>query len=113
MRSLRFDGRHVIVGWAGNTTVAKGHGQRGSDNADRLATNIIQMKGLHVMGSPMAIHTQRDMSIRAERLGKIREWAIDGRIAPYVSRTYPLENFREAMRARLRGQVVGGCVLHP
>lgn len=113
MRSLRFGGRHVIVGWASNTTVAKGYGQRGSDNADRLPTNIIQMKGLFVMGSPMAIHTQADMSIREERLRKIMQWVAEGKIRPYVSHIYPLSRFREAMSARLDGLVTGGCVLHP
>jgi NADPH2:quinone reductase len=113
LRSLRFAGRHVIVGWAGNTTVAKGHGERGSDNADRLPTNIIQMKGLYVMGSPMVIHTERDMSIRAERLARIDAWAAEGRIKPHVSSAWPLENFRDGMRARLKGLVTGGCVLNP
>jgi len=113
MRSLRFAGRHVIVGWAGNTNVAKGYGQRGSDNADRLPTNIIQMKGLYVMGSPMAMHAQRDMSTRTERVKDINAWAAEGRITPYVSHTAPLDNFREAMRARLQGTVTGGCVLNP
>ncbi len=113
MRSLGFGGRMVIVGWAGNTQVAKGHGQRGSDNADRLPTNIMQMKGLYVMGSPMVIHSQRDMSIRTERLSKIMQWVAAGQITPYVSHAYPLENFREAMTAKIKGAVTGGCVLNP
>ena len=113
LRSLRFAGRHVIVGWAGNTTVAKGHGQRGSENADQLPTNIIQMKGLYVMGSPMVIHSERDMSIRTERLARINAWATEGRITPYVSHACSLDDFRDGMRARLKGAVTGGCVLHP
>lgn len=113
MRSLRFGGRHVIVGWAGNTNVAKGHGQRGSDNADRLPTNIMMMKGLHIMGSPMVIHTQSDMSIRTERLARIKAWAAEGRIRPYVSKADSIQNFRDVMRARLKGSVVGGCVVNP
>jgi len=113
MRSLRFAGRHVIVGWAGNTNVAKGHGQRGSDNADRLPTNIMQMKGLHVMGSPMAMHAERDPSTRPARLAQINAWAAEGRITPYVSHTASIENFRDAMRARLKGTVTGGCVMNP
>ena len=101
------------MGWAGNTTVAKGHGQRGSDNADRLPTNIMMMKGLHVMGSPMVIHTQSDMSIRTERLARIKAWAAEGRIQPYVSKADSIKNFRDVMRARLKGSVVGGCVINP
>jgi NADPH2:quinone reductase len=113
LRSLRFAGRHLIIGWAGNTTVAKGHGQRGSANADQFPTNIIQMKGLYVMGSPMAIHAQRDPSTRIERMEKVNAWADEGRITPHVSHVSKLENFRDAMRARLKGAAVGGCVLNP
>jgi NADPH:quinone reductase len=113
LRSLRFAGRHLIIGWAGNTTVAKGHGQRGSANADQFPTNLIQMKGLYVMGSPMAIHAQRDPSTRIERMEKVNAWADEGRITPHVSHVSKLENFRDAMRARLKGAAVGGCVLNP
>ncbi len=113
LRALRFAGRHLIIGGAGNTNVAKGHGQRGSANADQFPTNIIQMKGLYVMGSPMAIHAQRDPSTRTERMEKINAWANEGKITPYVSHASSLENFRDAMRARLKGSVIGGCVLNP
>jgi NADPH:quinone reductase len=113
MRSLAFGGRMVIVGWAGNTTVAQGGGKRGSDNADRLPTNIMQMKGLYVMGSPMVIHSGREPGIRAPRLESIFKWVGEGRITPYVSHTYPLAEYRQAMHAKLIGKVNGNCVLHP
>jgi NADPH2:quinone reductase len=113
LRSLRFAGRHLIIGWAGNTNVAKGHGQRGSDGADQFPTNLIQMKGLYVMGSPMAIHAQRDPSTRTERMLRLKEWAAEGKITPYVSKVASLQNFRDAMWARLKGSAVGGCVLNP
>jgi NADPH2:quinone reductase len=113
LRSLRFAGRHLIIGWAGNTNVAKGHGQRGSEGADQFPTNIMQMKGLYVMGSPMAMHAERDPSMRPERLERLNAWAAEGKITPYVSHVAKLENFRDAMRARLKGAVTGGCVLNP
>ena len=37
----------------------------------------------------------------------------EGRLKPHVSRTYPLTDFKDAMRAKWQGEVVGGCVLHP
>jgi NADPH:quinone reductase len=112
MRSLAFGGRMVIVGWAGNTTVAQGGGKRGSDNADRLPTNIMQMKGLYVMGSPMVIHSGREPGIRAPRLESVFKWVGEGRITPYVSDTFPLAEYRRAMHAKLSGQVIGNSVLH-
>ena len=113
MRSLAFGGRMVIVGWAANTAVAQGGGKRGSDNADRLPTNIMQMKGLYIMGSPMVIHSGREPEIRVPRLEKIFKWVGEGRITPFVSDTFPLAEYKEAMRAKLIGKGNGNCVLHP
>jgi len=113
MRSLGFGGRMVIVGWAENTTVAQGGGRRGSDNADKLPTNIMQMKGLFVMGSPMVIHSGRDPSIRVPRLEAIFRWASEGQLTPFVSHSFPFADYAGAMHAKLSGGVNGGCVLHP
>lgn len=113
MRSLCFGGRMLIIGWAENTRVAQGGGKRGSDNADSLPTNIMQMKGLYVMGSPMVIHSGREPQIRVPRLAKIFEWVSAGLITPYVSHVYALSDFKQAMFAKAAGEVNGGCVLHP
>ncbi|MCC3304318.1 NADPH:quinone oxidoreductase family protein [Sneathiella sp. HT1-7] len=113
MRSLDFGGRLVIIGWAQNTKVAKGGGKRGSDNADRLPTNIMQMKGLFVMGSPMVIHSGRDPSIRVPRLESIFKGANDGLLTPFVSHCFPMEDYKRAMYAKISGEVNGGCVLNP
>jgi NADPH:quinone reductase-like Zn-dependent oxidoreductase len=112
-RSLTFGGPMVIVGWAGNTTVAQGGGKRGSDNAGRLPTNIMQMKGLYVMGSPMVIHSGREPATRVPRLESIFKWVGEGRVTHYVSHTFSLAAYRRAMHAKLIGKVNGNCALHP
>jgi len=78
-----------------------------------LPTNLIMMKGLDVLGSPMVIATINDPSIRQPRLTRIMEWVNEGRIRPYVSHTFALDDFKDAMRAKWKGEIVGGCVLHP
>jgi NADPH2:quinone reductase len=40
-------------------------------------------------------------------------WAEEGRIQPFVSHIFPIADFKEAMRAKWTGAVIGGCVLHP
>lgn len=110
MHALRFAGRHVIVGWISD---GSDNGQHAAPNADRLPTKIIQLKGLYVMGSPTLEHAARDPRIREERLAKIFGWVDAGLISPFVSHAYPIEEFRAAMREKLSGKVVGGCVLNP
>ena len=113
MRSLAFGGRHVIVGWAGNTKVAPGGGRRGSATPEMLPTNIMQMKGLVVMGSPMVIASAQDPTLRPARQAQVLEWARQGHLKPWVSHVFPLSEYRRALTAKLTGEVIGGCVLRP
>jgi NADPH2:quinone reductase len=113
LRCMRFGARFLVVGWAATPNVARGKGQRGAPNANVLPTNLIMMKGLDVLGCPTILSTLNDPSIRAPRLDRIMKWVEEGRLHPYISHVFPLDDFKEAMRAKWRGDVVGGCVLHP
>ena len=113
MRCVRFGARFVVVGWASTPFVAKGKGERGAPNANMLPTNLIMMKGLDVLGAPAFISVVNDPSIRPPRLAAILAWASAGKLRPLVSKTYPLSQFAEAMRAKWSGSIVGGSVLHP
>jgi NADPH2:quinone reductase len=103
----------LIVGWASTPFVAKGKGGRGAPNANMLPTNLVMMKGLDVLGCPTAISTVVDPSIRAPRLEQVLAWAAAGRVRPHVSRVFSLDEYRAAMLAKWRGEVVGGAVLRP
>jgi NADPH2:quinone reductase len=113
LRCVRFGARFLIVGWAATPFVARGKGMRGAPNANVLPTNLIMMKGLDVLGCPTVISTVHDPSLRPPRLAQILKWAASGQVRPYVSRTFPIDQFKEAMRAKWNGEIVGGCALHP
>jgi NADPH2:quinone reductase len=113
LRCVKFGARFLIVGWAATPFVARGKGQRGAPNANQLPTNLIMMKGLSVLGCPTVISTVEDPSLRPPRLAQILEWARAGKLRPHVSHTFPLAEYRTAMRAKWNGEVTGGCVVHP
>ena len=113
MRCVKFGARFLIVGWASTPFVAKGKGQRGAPNANMLPTNLMMMKSLDVLGCPTVISTVMNPSSRAPRLAKVLAWAESGAITPYVSRTFPLADYKAAMRAKWNGEIIGSCVLHP
>lgn len=113
LRCVRFGARFLVVGWASTPFVAKGKGGRGAPNANVLPTNLIMMKGLDVLGCPTVISTVNDPSIRAPRLAQVLAWAEQGQVRPHVSHRLPLARIREAMVAKWRGDVIGGCVVHP
>ncbi len=113
LRCVAFGARFLLVGWASTPFVAKGKGGRGAPNANVLPTNLMLMKGLDVLGCPVAIATQMAPSIRAPRLAEVLRWAAEGKLIPHVSHVLPLDSWREAMLAKWNGAVAGGCVLHP
>jgi NADPH2:quinone reductase len=113
MRCVKFGARFLIVGWAGTPFVAKGKGGRGAPNANMLPTNLIMMKGLKVLGCPTVISTEKEPSIRPQRLREIFGWAESGSIRPYVSQRFDLDDYKAAMHAKWSGKIIGGCVLNP
>ena len=113
LRCVAFGARFLIVGWTSTPNVADGKGRRGSPRANQLPTNLIQMKGLTVMGCPAVITVERSPELREPRKSQVLQWAAEGQIKPYVSRVFPMSQAREALRARWEGSTAGGVALHP
>jgi NADPH2:quinone reductase len=111
LRCLRFGGRFLIVGWAATPFVANTKGQRGAPNANQLPTNLILMKGLRVLGCPTVIGTQHDPSVRQKRLADLFRWVAEEELRPYIDQVFPLERYKEALRAKWEGKIIGGCAL--
>jgi len=105
LRCVRFGARYLIVGWAA-TPAARG-------KPNQLPTSLIMMKGLDVLGCPTVISTVNDPSIRPQRLAQVIAWATEGRLVPHVSHRFALADFKAALYAKWRGEVVGGCVVQP
>lgn len=112
IRSMRFGGRYCIVGWAATPFVARGRGKRGAPNANQLPTNLIQMKGLDVLGCPAVISTLHDPTLRPRRLAWLLDQVAQG-LRPHVGPAYALADFDAAFRAKWRSAHVGGCVIRP
>ncbi len=106
LRCVKFGARFLIVGWASTPFVAK-------TTPNALPTNLIMMKSLDVLGCPTVISTVMNPASRAPRLAQVWKWAEEGKLRPYVSRVFPLADFKDAMRAKWNGEIVGGCVVRP
>jgi NADPH2:quinone reductase len=112
IRCMRFGGRFCIVGWAATPFVARGRGQRGAPNANQLPTNLLQMKGLDVLGCPAVIATRHDPGLRPRRLAWVMDRVAEG-LRPHVGPACGLADYDEAFRQKWRSAHVGGCVIHP
>lgn len=113
LRCVKFNARFLIVGWASTPFVAKGKGKRGAPNANYLPTNLIMMKSLQVLGCPSVIAAQKNPVIREERVKAIFQWVAEGKIAPYVSHTFPLTELKKALKAKWNGKIIGFASVRP
>ena len=115
MHALRFGGRLLIVGWASTPNVARGGGQRGSPNANKIPTNLIMMKSLVVKGCPAMIATRFDPTLEPRRVEALTAWLLAGKLPPpVVSATFPLSEVKQAFRSRIAsGSQVGSTVVVP
>ncbi|MDP2436561.1 MAG: zinc-binding dehydrogenase [archaeon] len=115
MRALRFGGRLLIVGWAATPNVAKGKGERGAPNANRIPTNLIMMKSLVVKGCPAMIAARFDPTLVPRRVKALTEWILAGKLPPpVVSSVFPLSDIKAAFLCKVRsGSQVGSTVVIP
>jgi NADPH2:quinone reductase len=113
LRCLRFGGRFCLVGWAATPNVSRGKGRRGAPNANQLPTNLIQMKGLDVLGCPAIISTKHDPTLRPTRLRWLLDEVAAGRLVPHAGPVFPLAQLHDALRAKWDSRFVGGCLVSP
>lgn len=98
LRSLRFDGRYVVVGFASGTI-------------PRLPLNLVLLKGVHVTGfqlRDLAIHRPEAMR-QGER--ELLDLLASGRVVPHVGARYPLAQVADALRLVADGQAIGKVVI--
>lgn len=98
LRSLRFDGRFVTVGYASGTI-------------PRIPLNLVLLKGIRIEGFQFRDFAARrkDEFDRNER----ELWdLVDSRgLRPYVGATFPLDEVAEALRHVESGQAIGKVVI--
>lgn len=102
LRCAKFGARILIVGWASTPF-----------GAQQLPTNLVMMKGLDVLGCPTVISAVHDPALRAPRHELLWKWVEAGQLRPHVSHVFPLAEVKDALRAKWRGEVVGGAVVRP
>lgn len=97
-RSLRWRGRHMVVGFVGGPIPA-------------LPSNLTLMKGAALMGVDVRQHMEKELPQAIATLKELSAWAADGKIKPPVGSVYPFDQFGEAMVAALSGKGTGKVVL--
>ena len=100
LRALGFDGRMIVIGFAGA-------------QIPEVRVNYLLMRNLAVLGAPLDIHFDERPQLMTQGIGLIREYYSAGLIRPTVRSVLPFERFRDALQqaadAATPGRVVIDC----
>jgi NADPH:quinone reductase-like Zn-dependent oxidoreductase len=97
LRSIAWEGRFLVVGFPAGIA--------------RLPLNLTLLKSCDVCGVFWGGFFARDPSRNAEHVQQLFRWWDEGRIAPKISATYPLERAGEAIAALRDRKAVGKLVV--
>jgi NADPH:quinone reductase-like Zn-dependent oxidoreductase len=97
LRSIAWEGRFLVVGFPAG--IAK------------LPLNLTLLKSCDVCGVFWGAFAARDPKANAAHVEQLFRWWGEGKIAPKISATYPLERAGEAITALAERKAVGKLVV--
>lgn len=97
-RSLSWRGRHLVLGFVGGPIPA-------------LPANLPLMKGAALVGVDVRQFMLFERALAAAHLDQLLAWAGEGRLTQPVGRSFPLEDYAQALEFALSGQGHGKTVL--
>jgi len=97
LRSIAWEGRFLVVGFPAGIA--------------RLPLNLTLLKSCDVCGVFWGAFAARDPKANAAHVEQLFRWWSEGKIAPKISATYPLERAGEAITALSERKAVGKLVV--
>lgn len=98
LRCINWDGRLLVIGFAGGEIPA-------------LPANLILLKSCQVVGVFWGAYAMQLPDRARQDFDRLFAWWEEGRIAPHVSHTFPLEKAADALDALINREVVGKAVV--
>jgi NADPH2:quinone reductase len=99
-RSIGWRGRYLVVGFA-------------NGEIPKLPLNLTLLKGASVVGVFWGDFAKREPQHNAAAFKEMTGWIGEGKLRPYVSAHYPLEETGRALREMAERRVVGKIVITP
>jgi len=98
LRAMAWQGRFLVIGFA-------------SGEIPRIPLNLLLLKGCDAVGVFWGEAVKRDPAGHRRNMRQILDWIAEGRLAPRVHGTFPLDGIREALGVIERREAVGKVVL--
>jgi NADPH:quinone reductase len=98
LRSLRFGGRFVTVGYASGTI-------------PRIPLNLVMLKGVQIVGFQMLSFATKAAADFARNEAELMDLLAAGRAVPYIRKRFLLDEVVDALRFVADGRAIGKIVL--
>jgi len=98
LRSMAFEGRILVIGFAGGTV-------------PQIPANHLLVKNVDVIGLNWPAYTELHPQVMTESFQTLMHWYLDGAIKPHISATYPLEQAVEALNQVVTRKSTGKVII--
>jgi NADPH2:quinone reductase len=98
LRCINWEGRILVIGFA-------------AGRIPKAPMNLVLVKNINLIGLFWGNYGIFDPATMKQSLQTLLTWYAEGRLSPYISKTYPLEQVAHALNAFHRRSVTGKIVL--
>jgi NADPH:quinone reductase len=100
VRSLAWQGRHLVVGFAAGAI-------------PKLPLNLVLLKGCAVLGVFWGHWVRTAADDYRQAIDQLAHWCADGKVSCHVQQVYPLAEMPAALKALAERKVMGKLVVRP
>lgn len=100
VRSLAWEGRHLVVGFA-------------AGDIPKLPLNLVLLKGCNILGVFWGAWVRNAAQDYHTSLDQLAHWCAEGKLSCHVQQVYPLAETPQAIKALAARQVMGKLIVHP
>ena len=100
LRSLAWQGRHLVVGFA-------------AGEIPKIALNLILLKGCDVRGVYWGAWVRSETAQYKAAIEELARWCAQGKLSCHIQAAYPLAKTPEAINALADRKVMGKLIVHP
>ncbi len=100
VRSLAWEGRHLVVGFA-------------AGDIPKLPLNLVLLKGCAILGVFWGQWVRHDKDAYKSAIDRLAHWCAEGKLSCHVQQVYPLAETPAALKALADRKVMGKLVVRP
>ena len=98
LRSIAFEGRILVIGFAGGSV-------------PQIPANHVLVKNVDILGLNWPAYAELNPAVMTESFRTLMQWYVEGAIQPYVSAIYPLEQAVNALTQVVTRKSTGKVVI--